>query len=332
MKLHKSTADPAAPKAGAAAPAKKPKRFPLVEMTDGTLKVRGAWAYLYILPAMLLFLVFTLYPLAMVLRTAFYQKYQYITNTGTGFGLHSFEWVLSDSTFWLAVKNTVILLLIALPITLVLALGIALLLNSIKKLQGLFQTIFFLPYVTSTIAVGMAFLWLFHVDYGYINYFLGLFGIEPQKWLTDPNLMIVSLSIFSVWNGLAFKILLFLAGLQKIDKQVYQAAKIDSSTPARTLFKITLPLLSPTIWMVILVSVIYVARTFNEVYAMFVSFNGGTAGTGNGAITVMYYIYWMFYDQGKVNYAAAAAIIFLIVILLITVLQRVISKKFVHYV
>ena len=210
--------------------AAKKRRYQLVEMSDGTLRVRSGWAYAYILPAMALLLLFTVYPLVMVLRTAFYQKYIYITNTGKGFGLSSFAWVLKDSTFWMACKNTAILLLIALPITLILALGIALLINSIKRLQGLFQTIYFLPYVTSTIAIGMAFLWLFHSDYGYINYFLQLFGISPQKWLTDPNLMIVTLSIFSVWNGLAFKILLFLAGLQKINKQVYQAARIDGSS------------------------------------------------------------------------------------------------------
>ena len=222
--------------------------------------------------------------------------------------------------------------LVALPITLALALGAALLINSIPKVRGLFQTIYFLPYVTSTIAIGMAFLWLFHADYGYINYFLELLGIGPKKWLTEPGLMIISLSIFCIWNGLAFKILLFLAGLQKINRQVYQAARIDGASPLRTLFRVTLPLLSPTTWMVTLVSIIYVARTFNEVYAMFVSYSGNTAGSGNAAITIMYYIYWMFYDQGKVNYAAAAAILFLLVILLITVVQRLVSKKFVHYV
>ena len=310
----------------------KKKKFRLVEMSDGTLRINSAWGYAYILPALALLLLFTLYPLFMVLRTAFYEKYVYITNTGSGFGPAAFAWVLRDSTFWLACRNTAILLLIALPITLILALGAALLINSIVKARGFFQTVYFLPYVTSTIAVGMAFLWLFHSDYGYINYFLNLFGISPQKWLTNPPLMIVSLSVFSVWNGLAFKILLFLAGLQKINKQVYQAARIDGASPAKILFRITLPLLSPTTWMVTLVSILYVARTFNEVYAMFVSFTGGTAGSGNAAITIMYYIYWMFYDQGKVNYAAAAAILFLIVILLITGLQRVIAKKFVHYV
>ena len=304
----------------------------LVAAPDGRLQIRSLWGLAYILPAMLLLLAFTLYPLVMVLRTAFYQKYVYITNSGTGFGLSSFRWVLEDPTFWLACKNTAILLLVALPITLALALGAALLINSIPKVRGLFQTIYFLPYVTSTIAIGMAFLWLFHADYGYINYFLELLGIGPKKWLTEPGLMIISLSIFCIWNGLAFKILLFLAGLQKINRQVYQAARIDGASPLRTLFRVTLLLLSPTTWMVTLVSIIYVARTFNEVYAMFVSYSGNTAGSGNAAITIMYYIYWMFYDQGKVNYAAAAAILFLLVILLITVVQRLVSKKFVHYV
>ena len=115
--------------------ARKPKPR-LIEMSDGTLRVRSGWAYAYILPGMLLLLLFTIYPLVMVLRTAFYQRYVYITNTGTGFGLSSFTWVLKDPTFWMACKNTLILLLIALPITLILALGFALLINSIKKLQG----------------------------------------------------------------------------------------------------------------------------------------------------------------------------------------------------
>ena len=312
-------------------PGKNARGYSLVEMPDGSLKIRSKWGYAYILPAVVLLILITLYPLLMVLRTAFYRRYVYITNTGQGFGLDSFKWVLKDPTFHMACRNTLILLGIALPLTLIISLGIALLINSIKVLQGFFQTLFFLPYVTSTIAIGMAFLWLFHVDYGYFNYFLSFFGISPQKWLTDPNLMIITLSIFSVWNGQAFKILLFLSGLQSIDKQVYKAAKIDSSPSVKTLFRITLPLLSPTIWMTVIVSIIYVARTFNEVYALFVSYNNATAGSGNRAITVMYYIYWMFYDQGKVNYAAAAAILFLLIIIPVTIIQRVVSRKFVHY-
>ena len=131
---------------------------------------------------------------------------------------------------------------------------------------------------------------------------------------------------------MAFKIVLFLAGLQKIDQQYYKAARIDGTPAHRIFFRITMPLLSPTFWMVTIVSVIHAFKTYNEVYAMFVSYSGGAAGSGNAAITIMYYIYWMFYDQGKVNYAAAAAILFLIAVLLITVVQRVVSKKFVHYV
>lgn len=155
-------------------PGKNARGYSLVEMPDGSLKIRSKWGYAYILPAVVLLILFTLYPLLMVLRTAFYRRYVYITNTGQGFGLDSFKWVLKDPTFHMACRNTLILLGIALPLTLIISLGIALLINSIKVLQGFFQTLFFLPYVTSTIAIGMAFLWLFHVDYGYFNYFLVL--------------------------------------------------------------------------------------------------------------------------------------------------------------
>lgn len=310
----------------------KSKPYKLVELPGGALEIRSAKAYLYLLPAAIILTVFVLYPLVMILRSAFFEKYVFITNTGTGFGWASFAYVLNDPNFWIATKNTAILLCIGLPITLILALGIALLLNSIKKLQGFFQTIFFLPYVTSSIAVGTAFLWLFHSQYGYMNFFLNLFGISSKEWLTNPSLVPVTLCIFCIWNGLAFKIILFLSGLQKINKQVYQASRIDGASQRKTLFRITLPLLRPTTWMVTLVSVIYVFRTFNEVYSLYTSFLGTTAGPSNSALTLMYYIYWMFYQKQRVNYAAAAALLLLLVVILITIIQRVVSKKFVHYV
>ncbi len=304
----------------------------LVETKSGALEIRSAKAYLYLLPAAAILIVFVLYPLAMIMRSAFYEKYVYITNAGSGFGWASFNYVLHDPNFWLAAKNTGILLGIGLPVTLILAMGAALLINSIKRLQGFFQTVFFLPYVTSTIAIGLAFLWLFHSQYGYINYFLNLLGITSKEWLTNTKLVPWSLCIFCIWNGLAFKIVLFLAGLQKINKQVYQAARIDGASKKKTLLRITLPLLRPTTWMVTLVSVIYVARTFNEVYSLFTSYLATTAGPGNSAMTLMYYVYWMFYQNQKVNYASAAAILLLAAIIFITVIQRVISKKFVRYV
>lgn len=313
------------------APKKRKSRF--VETEDGRLLIKSPMAYVYLLLPMVFLVVFMLYPTVMAGRMAFFQKYNFMRSKGTGFGLDAFEYVLHDKIFWQAAKNTGILMAVALPITVGLSLMFALLINAIKRLKGLYQALFFLPYVTSSIAIGAAFQWLFHSEYGYFNWFIGLFGFEPQKWLTDSSRVIWALCIFSVWNGLAYKIVLFLAGLQKVDKEVYKAAKIDGTSPWRTTMKITLPLLAPTTWMVSMMSMIYTAKTYNEVYSLFTSYGGGgAAGPGNSAITLVYYIYYQFYERQKVNYAAAAAVIFLAVILLLTTIQRLVSKKFVQYV
>lgn len=305
----------------------------LVETSDGRLVNRSWTGYLYLLLPTLFLVVFLLYPTIMTFRMAFYEKYVFIRSKGTGFGLSAFKYVLNDKVFWKAVKNTGILMGVALPITVLLSLIFALLINSIKKLQGFFQSVYFLPYVTSSIAIGSAFRWLFHSKYGYLTWFLNLLGIPGQEWLTSSKLVIWTLCIFCIWNGLAYKIILFLAGLQKIDKEVYKAAKIDGSSSLRTTLKITLPLLTPTTWMVSIMSMIYTAKTYNEVFSLFSGYaGGGTAGTGNNAITLVYYIYYQFADRQKVNYAAAAAILFLIFIVLLTLIQRKVSKWFTHYV
>jgi len=289
----------------------------------------SAKAYLYLLPAFLVLVIFILYPIVMTLRMGFYESYVYLTDTGKGFGLNSFRYVLRDPAFRLALRNTLIIVLVGVPITIALALGSALFINSLTRGRGVFQTIYFLPYVTSTIAIGLVFRWLFHSDYGYINYFLSFLGVAPQKWLTDPSLTVASVTIFTIWNGLAFKIVLFLAGLQKIDPQYYQAARIDGTPSHRVFFRITLPLLSSTFWMVVIVSVIHAFKTYNEVYSMF---GGKSAGPGNSAITIVYYIYDMFFNRSQVHYASAAAIIFLVIVLVLTAVQKWVSKRFVHYV
>ena len=289
----------------------------------------SAKAYLYLLPAFAVLGVFVFYPIVKTLRMGFYESYVYLTDTGKGLGLASFAYVLKDPAFHLALRNTLIIVAVGVPITIVLALGSALFINSLRKGRGVFQTIYFLPYVTSTIAIGLVFRWLFHSDYGYINYFLSFLGVAPQKWLTAPNLTIVSVTIFTVWNGLAFKIVLFLAGLQKIDPQYYQAARIDGTPPHRVFSRITMPLLSSTFWMVVIISVIHAFKTYNEVYSLF---GGNGAGPGNSAITVVYYIYDMFFNRSQVHYASAAAIIFLVIVLALTAIQKWVSRRLVHYV
>ncbi len=314
-------------------PDKNPLKARLVEGEDGRLLTRSPMAYVYLLLPVVFLFLFLIYPTIKTARMAFYERFVFITSTGTGFGLSAFRYVLNDPTFWQALKNTAILLLVALPLSVILALVFALLINSIKKFQGVFQTLYFLPYVTSTIAIGTAFLWLFHSQYGYITWFLNLLGLTGKAWLTDKNLVVWTLSFFCIWNGLAYKIILILAGLQKIDPEVYKAAKIDGTGSLRTTMRITLPLLSPTIWMVALTSMIHTAKTYNEVYSLFTGYGGGgDAGPGNSAITIVYYIYYQFNSRKAVNYAAAAAIIFLLIIIVLTLLQRLVTKKLTHYV
>ena len=290
---------------------------------------RNLKAYLYLLPLLGIMGVFVIYPLIMVLRMGFYQSYSFLTDVGKGFGLDSFRYVLRDKTFLRAIRNVGIIVGIGLPITIAVSLAAAIAINSIKKFKGLFQSTFFLPYVTATIAIGTVFRWLFHYEYGYVNYFLKLVGLDPLRWLSDPSLSIYTVTIFTIWNGIAFKVVLFLAGLQKIDTQYYKAAQVDGTKERRIFWRITMPLLSPTFWMVTIVSMIHAFKTYTEVFSMFDREN---AGPSNGAITVVWYIYDKFYNKGQVHYASAAAFIFLIAVLLLTLVQRWVSRRFTHYV
>lgn len=284
-------------------------------------------AYLYLGPALIIISVFTIFPLIMAFRMGFYESYNFFTDVGTGFGFKSFQRVLTDSSFHIGVRNTLILALVAMPISLLLSLVIAVLLNNRIVLRGLYQTIYFLPYVTSVIAVGIVFRWLFHSNYGLINYMLGLIGMRPVAWLNEPDSAVYALSIYYVWSGLAFKTIVFLAGLQNIDPFYYRAARVDGAKPVKIFFRITIPLLSPTIMFLTVVSLIDAFKTYNEVYALF----GDLGGPAESAMTVVFYIYRTFYGSGRMHIAAAAAVLLFLFILVVTLVQLWASRKLVHY-
>lgn len=286
-------------------------------------------AYLYILPALIVLVIFLLYPLVSVLRMGFYENYNYMLDRGTGFGLRSFQYVINDPTFHLAVKNTLIIVGIGVPITIGLSVAVAVGINSLLRGKGVFQVIYFLPYVTSTFAIGVVFRWLFHSDYGLVNFLLEKLGVEGQRWLANMDLVMIPVTVLTIWSGLAFKVVLFLAGLQKIDPQLYSAAKLDGTPAWRRFVRITLPILSPTMWMVTIISVIHGFKTYNEIYGLFM---GTGPGPGNSAITIVYYIFDMFFRQNQVHYASAAALLFLIGVMCLTLLQRWFSQRFVHYI
>ncbi len=299
-------------------------------------------ATLYLAPVMILLIIFSFYPIVNSFRLSIYQGYSEIDGSIAGYTLFgNFINVLKDANFIVpsshtgssALINTVVIVALSVPLTIIIGLAIAVGLNSIKPLKGVLQTIFFLPYVTNSLALGLVFAYIFRNDGGLFNQFLRVFGIDGGAWVgvgaSYWKAMFVMI-VFSVWNGLAFKIMVFLSAIQGIDKQYYQAASIDATPRFKQFRRITVPLISPTILYIVITSVIGGFKTYTSVIALF-----GQSGAPRGATynlkTIVFYIYDFFEVTGKLSEAAAASIILFALILLMTLVQMQVSKKRVHY-
>ncbi len=257
-------------------------------------------------------------------------------------GIHNFVEVLTHkgSDFMVCLKNTLILTVITVPISTVLALLIAVALNSIKPFQKILQTIFFLPYVTNSIAIGMVFAAMFNIvgltssapSYGIINNILGLFGVEPINWINQGApawASFTALIIYIVWNALPFKILILLGGLQSINKQYYDAAKIDSTPKWRVLTRITVPLLSPMLTYVVITSFIGGFKEYSSVVGIF----GDSKAVPGGANmnTIVGHIQNHLTKTRDYGLAGAAALMLFVIIFIVTMINLRISKKNTHY-
>lgn len=298
-------------------------------------------ALLYLTPVIILLAIFIFYPIANSFRLVVYESYNETSNIGQGFTLFgNFKKVLTDANFIVpgeyvkssAMINTILIVVITVPISIMISLLIAVLLNSIKFLTNAFQTIFFLPYVTNSIAVGLVFAYMFQNN-GLFNKFLTLFNVDGGRWIQHGapfwKAMFV-LMLFSIWNGLAFKIMVFLSSIQGIDKQYYQAASIDATPRFKQFRRITAPLISPTILYIVITSVIGSFKTYNSVIAIFGN-SGRPPGADYHLKTIVFYIYDYFNFTGKLPEAAAASIVLFLIILLFTIAQMQVSKKRVHY-
>lgn len=284
-----------------------------------------AWAY--IAPMMAIIGVFNIYPILKSLTMSFYSDYNFYQDVVYAYGWDNFIQIFNDPNFFLAIKNTFIFVLGVVPLSIMLSLGIALLLHNVQFLSGFFRSIYFLPFVTSTVAISIVWNWIYHSRYGLMNYFLGLFGVNPINWITDPKYSMLALVIMAIWKGLGFNIILFLVGLNNIDKGYYSAAKVDGASDLQRFTNITVPLLGPTTFLVTVMGVISSFKVFDEVYSLF----QGRPGPGNSALTVVYYIYEKFYTEYQYGVAAAAGIVLFLIILVVTLVQMAYNKKFVHY-
>jgi len=278
--------------------------------------------YIYLLPFMLFLIVFTIYPVINVFILSFKENYSYLRGTFDGWSLENYKEVLSDDKFKQSMINTFLYVLFVVPVSTAIATFIAHLLN--QKIKGIafFQTAFFMPMVTSITAVGLIWRFMYNKKYGVFNYFLSLFGIEPIGWLTDSAWSLVALVIFGIWNILPFTIILLLAGMQNIDEMYYTAAKVDGAKPAKIFFRITVPLLSPTIFLVSIMNTISSFKVFSELFPLF----NGKPGPYFNLYTVVYYIRYAMMEKRKYGYAAAAAVILFICIMIFTFIELLIKK------
>lgn len=289
-------------------------------------------AWLYLLPAILFLGLFMVYPLIDVFVYSTEEGYNFASQNFFGVGTYNYSYVLHDPYFLQAVKNTFILVIITVPVSTILALLISLGLNSINKFKDLFQTIFFLPYVTNTLAVGLVFMILFKktaYSDGLINMLINMLGFTSIDFIEGPYwAKMFVLCFYTIWVVLPFKILILTNALASVNKDYYNVARIDGTSKARIFFRITLPMISPMIFYLVITGFIGAFKAYSDVVALF-----GTDLNAAGMNTIVGYIYDMLYGTsgGYPSFASAAALILFAIVLTITVINLLVSKKKVIY-
>lgn len=293
---------------------------------------RNFKGWLYLLPAMLFLGIFMVYPLIDVFIYSFEEGYNSASQTYYGTGMYNYSYVLHDPYFLQAIRNTFILVVITVPLSTLLALLISVALSSVKALKKLFQTIYFLPYVTNTLAVGLVFMILFKktaYSDGLINLVLKLFGQGPVDFIDGPYwAKMLVLCIYTIWIVMPFKVLILTSALASVNQNYYNAARVDGISRFRIFIRITLPMISPTVFYLIITGFIGAFKAYSDAVALF-----GTDLNAAGMNTIVGYVYDMLYGNGGgyPSYASAAAILLFVIVLTITCINLLVSKKHVYY-
>ncbi|WP_195262956.1 MULTISPECIES: sugar ABC transporter permease [unclassified Clostridium] len=277
-------------------------------------------AWLFLLPALIVIGIFNVLPL---IKT-FIMSFQKGTLNNLAFnGFKNYGIVLKDPKFHTAVGNTAIFAFVVVPVGLIISMFIAITVYERIKHKDIFETIFFIPYLTSVIAVGIVFRFLLNGEYGFVNYILGFFNVGPINFLDDPNMSMITLVIFGIWSGLAFNIIILLSGLRNIDKSYYKVADMFGATKVEQFFRITLPQMIPIITFLLMVNFINAFKVYAQVFAIF----NGKAGIADSATTAVFYIFNKFYVENRYGQGMAAAVILFGLILIFTLIQNRILKR-----
>ena len=285
---------------------------------------RALVGYTFLTPASAIMIFFIFIPVAMAFYLSLFEWD--LINPMRFVGLKNYARIFKSQDFFIAVRNTFYFVGVQLPLDFCISLGVALLLN--QKIRGLsfYRTVFFTPVVTATVAVSAVWMWLYDPFDWLLNYLLSFVGLGPYRWLNDPKMAMLSVIIMSVWKGLGYNVVLFLAGLQNIDHSIYEAAAIDGSTPRQQSWYITLPQLSPTIYFVLIMCEINSFKVFTQIDVM-------TPGGGplKSTLVIVYLIYQQAFNSFRFGEASALSVLLSLFILLLTLLQRLFLEKRVHY-
>ncbi|PLR71370.1 sugar ABC transporter permease [Bacillus infantis] len=280
--------------------------------------------YGMIAPSIAIFGLFFIYPILYMIYLSFHD-WNFVSPVKDFVGIGNFKALFAEREFIEVMQNTFTYTALTVSLTVAVSLLLALWLNRQGALYGFVQGAIFSPHIISLVSVSMLWMWLMDTDYGLLNWFLNLFGIANVPWLTDPGTSLFSLVIVAVWKGIGFNTLIFIAGLQSIPKDIYEAAELDEANKARTFFKLTLPMLSPTLFFLTIISLIASFQVFETIAIMT---QGGPINSTN---TFVFYIYEYGFRFFKIGYASAAGVLLLILVSLLTIVYfRLLSRR-VHY-
>jgi len=284
------------------------------------------WGWGMIAPTMIGLLVLNIIPIFQTLYLSFFKSGAF--GKGNIFvGLDNYKTLLGDAQVWHALRNTLVYAGLVVPITIVIAMLIAVLLNGRLKGKGIYRTIYFIPMVAAPAAVTMMWKWLYNHQFGLINHLLGNLGISKVNWIDDPKVAMISIVIIGVWSTIGYSMVLLLAGLQEIPRDYYEAAQIDGASPVKQFFKITLPLVSPTLFFVLVTSIITAMQVFDVIYMMI----DVKSPSYESTVSLVYLFYNNSFKYSNKGYGSAIVILLLLIIMIITVIQTKLQKKWVNY-
>lgn len=288
------------------------------------MKTNQKKAWLFLAPTLIFVTVFSVWPILRAFTMSF-QSGPLINMEWTGFS--NYQYIFSDPEFWRAIRNTLIYSVFAVPISLAISIMLAWFIFSKVKHSSFFETTFFMPYVTSTIAIGIVFRYIFNGEYGLLNYLLKAVHLPAPNWIDDPSMSLITIIIFGIWTSLAFDIVILMGALRNIDPNYYVLADMYGASEQEKFWRITIPQLVPTLAFLLTMNIIGAFKIYTSVYALF----NGQAGIGNSATTAVFYIYNKFQMVGTPGVAMAATVVLSLIILLTTFLQRKMMKKIGRY-